>query len=259
VLGPAPQFTSAIGDEHGFTLIELLVAMATGLVVAMALFAILSVSTRQETRVTDITQANQLGRNAMTKVVDELHSACLAPGFTPILSGSSSTELAFINAYSEEAVISSAYVHRIKWNEKAETLTDYIYPSNGGNWPKFTFQEAATPPGGVLIANNVKQTKSGEKVIPIFQYYSYAPESTGSSTTGLSTLHTEPLVSPLTEKTAPTAASVLVSFNAAPGGKKTEQISAQEATLRSVDFSSQVTLSFSVPKSETPTIDSPCQ
>ncbi len=248
-----------IDDERGFTLIETLVAMATGLVVCLALFAILTVSTHQETRLTDVTHATQLGRTAMTKIIDQLHSACLAPGFAPILESSGNSKLLFINAYSEEAVISKAYVQRIEWNEKAETLTDYTYPSNGGSWPKFTFSETPTPASGALIASNVKESESGGKKIPIFQYYSYAPESSSSATTGLGTLNTEPLAQPLTEKTAPKAASVLVSFSESPGGKKTEQISKEEEAHRSASFSSQVTLSFSVPKSETPLIDSPCQ
>jgi type II secretory pathway pseudopilin PulG len=261
--GSATSF-SPLGDQRGFTLVELLVATATGLVVCLALFAILSVSTRQETRLTDVSQANQLGRIAMTRIIDELHSACLAPGFAPVLFGSGSSELVFINAYSEEAIISKAYEHRIVWNEKAETLTDYIYPSNGGNWPSFEFSKVATPAGGVLFANSITRSKSGEKTIPIFRYYNYAPESSSSSTSALGTLSPEPLKVPLKEekleeKVAPTVASVLVSFNAAPSGKKTEQISKEEEAHRRIELSGQVTFSFSVPKSETPLIDSPCQ
>jgi type II secretory pathway pseudopilin PulG len=255
---------SPLADQRGFTLIELLVATATGLVVCLALFAILSASTRQETRLTDVSQANQLGRLAMTRIVDELHSACLAPGFAPVLYGSGEKELVFINAYSEEAVIAKAYKHRIVWNEKAETLTDYIYPSNGGNWPNFKFAEAATPAGGVLFASSVTQAKSGEKAVPIFRYYNYAPESSSSATSALGTLSVEPLPTPvekekLEEKVAPTVASVLVSFRAGPSEKKTEQISKEEEARRRIELSNQVTLSFSVPKSETPLIDSPCQ
>ena len=56
--------------EHGFTLIELLVAMISALVVVGGLLAILEFSLRQETRISDRTQANRIGRIALTKIVD---------------------------------------------------------------------------------------------------------------------------------------------------------------------------------------------
>ncbi len=52
--------------------------MVTGIIVTGALFAVLEVSMRQTARITDIAQANQLGRTTMTHMVDELHSACIA-------------------------------------------------------------------------------------------------------------------------------------------------------------------------------------
>jgi hypothetical protein len=253
-----PDSLSAIASgEHGYSLVEMLVAIVTGLVVSLALFAILDFSTRQSQRITDVAQATQLGRTAMTKIVDELHSACLAPGFTPIQEGSGPSELRFINTYGEEAVLSKAYKHKIVWNEKAETLTDYVYASNGGSDPNFTFSEAATPAGGVLLATHVKQSKSGEKSIPIFQYYGYVVKASESGAAGVSTLSTEPLATPLNEKAAPTAASVLISFNAAPV-ENTAALGKSGAAGININLSSQVTLAFSAPISDSESVDSPC-
>jgi Tfp pilus assembly protein PilW len=244
-------------DERGYSLVEMLVAIVTGLVVTMALFAVLTVSTRQSARITNVTQATQLGRLAMTKIVDELHSACLAPGFTPILEESDATHLRFINSYSEEAVISKAYKHKIEWVKEGAketgTLTDFSYPSNGGNWPNFTFAVAASPAGGVLIASGVKQSKA----TPIFQYYNYALESSEGAEAGVSTLNTAPLATPLTKETAPTAASVLITFNTAPTENTKPLGASGERT--NVDLSSQVTLAFTAPVSNGEGVDSPCQ
>ncbi len=69
----------------------------------------------------------------------------------------------------------------------------------------------------MLIASHVTPMESEGKKLPIFQYYSYNLESNESASTGLNSLNTKPILSTSTEKltkaTAPTAASVLISFN----------------------------------------------
>lgn len=250
-------------DERGFTLIELLVAMSMGLVISLALFSILQFSTRQTARVTDITQANQLGRGAMTRIVDELHSACISPSFTPILENSGEkaksgvSDLWFITAYSKEAVIPHAEKHDIQWNEKTEKLIDYTYKSTNENWPNFTYSETASPVGGVLLASGIKKSEPGGKTVPIFQFYSYTTTSHSGTEAGLSTLSTEPLAEPLTSSTAPTAASVLIRFKAGPTENTTSL--GRLGSNTSVELSNQITLSFSVPKSEAAAAAAPCQ
>ena len=59
--------------------------MVTGIIVTGALFAILEVSTRQSSRLSNVAQATQVSRNAMTKIVDQLRSACLSTNFTPVI------------------------------------------------------------------------------------------------------------------------------------------------------------------------------
>jgi Tfp pilus assembly protein PilW len=257
-----------LSDESGFTLIELLVAIVSGMVVILALVAVLAIATRDETHLTNVAQATQLGRLAMTKVVDELHSACIAPGFTPIQANSTGAELRFVNSYGKEAVISKTEVneHRIVWNEKTETLTNFTYPaSKEETWPKFKYSETANPTNGVLIASHVTQMESEGKKLPIFQYYSYDLESNESTTTGVNMLNTAPLKTPLEKEGsegAATAAAVLISFNTGSAATTTSLTNTLGKTL-SKDVSdgqqTQVTLSFSVPISEAEKVDTPCQ
>jgi hypothetical protein len=249
-----------LSDERGYSLIELLVAMVSGITVCFALFAILDITSHQTSRLTNYTQANQQGRLAMTKIVDALHSACVTSGFTPIWVGSGANELKFVNAYSEEAVIPKSQFaeQRIVWNKETETLTDYTYPAiKEISWPNFEYSSTASPSTGVLLARNVVESETGGKKVPIFQYYGYTAGSTESATTGLSTLSTTPLEVPLTEKTAPTAASVLVSFSAGPNDG-TVAIGAFGKGVR-VGLQTQVTLSFTVPISNEKDVDAPCQ
>ncbi|HXA54110.1 MAG TPA: hypothetical protein VNV37_04465 [Solirubrobacteraceae bacterium] len=244
--------------ERGSTLIELLVTLITGTIIMLALVAVLLFATRQETHLTDLAQATQNGRLAMTKLDDELHSACLAPSFTPIRQGSGSTELRFINAPGEQAAISKTEVneHRIVWSEKAETLTDEIYPAaKEEKWPVFTY--ASTPSQKILLASHITKTSS---TLPIFQYYGYASNASESATSGVSTLSTEPLISKaetLSEKKADEAASVLVSFSASSNASTTSLGGLGKDV--SEPLQSQVTFSFSVPAAEAEKVDAPCQ
>jgi type II secretory pathway pseudopilin PulG len=261
-LGTRPR----LRDEGGFTLIELLVAMIVGMMVMLALVAVLAFATRQETHLTNVAQATQLGRIAMTKVVDELHSACLAPGFAPIQENSGPSELRFVDAYSEKATLSKSEVneHRVVWNEKEGTLVDETYPAvKEETWPSFEY--ASKPSSKTLIANNVSQLEYESQKLPIFQYFSYNLESNESTSSGLNSLNTTPILSgseKLTEKTAATAASVLISFNVGSSASATSLSNTLgKTTAKDVGDGqqSQVTLSFSVPASEAESVDTPCQ
>jgi Tfp pilus assembly protein PilW len=247
-------------DQRGFTLMEALVAIAAGSIVCIALVTMLLFVTNQQARLSSVVQANQLSRTAMTKIVDELHSACLAPEFTPILEKSNNEELRFVNAYSQAAVISEskseAYEQRIKWNEATGKLIDYTYPSNGGSWPKFTFSGTATPSGGTILANNVTLNKAGGKTVPMFQYYAYTTTSSGTNESALSMLQTKALTVPLSKTAAGEAAAVLINFKTAVGVKGKEE---ERPGGRAVELSDLVTLAFSAPRSASSISDGPCQ
>ena len=243
--------SSVVFDEHGFTLIELVVALAAGMVVLLALFSILDISLRHTTALQDRVQANQTGRIAMTKIVDELHSACISPSFTPVQKESTPTELRFISAPGSIAVLEKAYEHRIVFTESGKngTLKDKIYQSNGGSWPKFSFP--GSPTSEVLLASNISQTTG----IPIFSYYKYASASESTESLPLNTIEEKSSLvaekGKLSETAAAETAAVNVSFHTETVDKNTLN--------RGVDLSAQVTFSFSVPNSETPIHDAPCQ
>ncbi|MFZ1155372.1 MAG: prepilin-type N-terminal cleavage/methylation domain-containing protein [Solirubrobacteraceae bacterium] len=249
---PIPSLS--LHDELGFTLIELVVALAAGVVVLLALFSILDISLRHTTAIQDRVQANQLGRVAMTKVVDELHSSCLSPGFTPVQSESTPSEMRFVSSYGSTAVLATAYEHRIVFtaNGKNGKLVDKTYKSNSGSWPEFKFP--TTPTSEVTLVNGVSESESGGKAIPIFEYYKYA---SASESTGALPLNTIEELKSLAEKgkltttTAHETASVKMNFHTEANDRNTLN--------RGVDLSAQVTFSFSVPNSETPIHDAPCQ
>jgi Tfp pilus assembly protein PilW len=253
---------SAWRDARGFTLMETLIAMLTGFVVTGALFAILQVSTTQSSRISDVAQATQFGRTAMTHIVDETHSACLSSGFTPVQAESTATKLIFVNGYGEKAEVPSVGTtatgvrkDEILWSESAQTLTDATYLSTGttSKEEKEVYTWPAKPNYEVRIGEHI--TKSG--TTPIFQYYAYSTKPSTSPTAPSSTLEETTLVGAkeakgLSSTEAPEVASVLISFKAAPRDGKTE-------LGRAVSLSTQATFAFEAPNSETPISAAPCE
>jgi Tfp pilus assembly protein PilW len=221
---PTPLTPSA---EQGLTLIELLVAMTLSIIVIGALLAILDISLRQETRISDQVQSNRTGRMVLSRVIDELHSSCTgfgttaiqAPSTTPIapLTSSNSVNLWFLSAYgnasSGNAVLTGVTQHDINWSltetnksgQTLGTLTDYSFASTGGSAPNWTFP--------ALNVSNAKATVLAKNVLPptsgsIFQYHTY------NTSGGLVMLTAKEL--PLTTTTAANVAKVTVGFIQAP-------------------------------------------
>ncbi len=262
---------SAARDQRGFTLIEVLVALITGLIVTFALFSVLEFSMNQTTRLSDITQANQLGRTTMTHIVDELHSACLSANFTPIQESSTESKLVFVTGYSAEAEVPSVpgekggvHEEEIEYSSAEGKLWDKSYPGTGTNGEgKYTFSKTPTK---TLIGENISQSveASGKKeAIPIFKYFAYAKKASSGTTEAASTLEeTKPLTKG-GEKIGPeanNAASVLISFNTATRDKNVLLGgNAKVSSDRSADLSSQVTFAFSAPSSEATIEAGPCE
>lgn len=266
-----PTSSLAPNAEQGFTLIELLVAMLTAIVVAGALFAILEVTLRQETRINDRVQADQIGRTAMNNIINELHSSCTgfeakaiqAPSETPTspLASSGAVNLWFVSAYgnsnSGEALIEKVTEHDINWTstgtsntgEPLGTLTDYGFASEKGNAKEgWTFPTLKTSKATAkVLAKNVIPAKVSS-VSTVFQYYKY--ENKTSSTTNGTLVALASSEVP-TAATAGTVAKVAVGFTQAPTSNDTR-------LDRTVSFSDSVNLRFD-PTETGSEENTPCQ
>jgi hypothetical protein len=263
-------------SEQGFTLMETLVAMVTGVIVTGALLAILEFSLREQTSITDRAQADQIGRTAMSNIVDELHSACT--GATPIqgpssepkspLAKSNGVNLWFTSAYgvlhNGEPLIEKVLLHDINWTAAAEssstgeqvgTLTDYRFESVSGSASTgWTFKPLSTTEATSTrtVATNVIKPKSGA----IFQYYKYETNSASSTYGQFIELGSSEL--PLSEATAKNIAKVTISFTQAPEGKYTQagHVTSDTRGDRVVNFSDSVVLRLDPTTTESV---SPCE
>jgi prepilin-type N-terminal cleavage/methylation domain-containing protein len=176
--------------EHGFSMIELLVAMAAAAVVIAALVTILQVTYGQETRTTDHTQANQIGRTAMSKVIEELHSSCT--GIAPIRQGAAVPEyglgttgplnLWFISVYgsptSGAASLEGATEHDINWTktgtsntgEMLGTLTDYEFAGSGNIPAEWSFSTSKANMKKKILAKNVIPSNGASTIFRLYHY-----------------------------------------------------------------------------------------
>ncbi|MGA2452207.1 MAG: prepilin-type N-terminal cleavage/methylation domain-containing protein [Solirubrobacteraceae bacterium] len=248
-------------DQRGFTLIELLVAMIAGVIVLGALVVILQVTINQTSRINETAQVNQTGRTTMTKIVDELQSACLGRGFAPVQESSTPNTLRFAAAFSSAADIkaSEAAEHQIVWSKAGETLTEYKYAGTSGENTGIAFSTTKESTTGTRIGEKIAQANS---TTPIFRYYKYRETPTSSSETPESALVEIPLATETTtlgSAAAKEVAAVIVTFKA--GVLHQELLASETKARESVpsELSDQVTFAFAAPTSESKITDGPCE
>jgi hypothetical protein len=155
-----------IQDESGTTLVELLVATTAGVVVMFAITAMVIVSLRATDRVNTHVDATQRGRIVLNRVIEELHSACIAPEIAPVRKASNGTSLEFIHQ-TGSAVALTPILSKVSLT--GGTVSQSNYASTGGLAPNWTF--AGTPSSTEQIMTNVSPTSPSTS---IFSYYSYS-------------------------------------------------------------------------------------
>ena len=170
--------------EEGFTLVELLVTMTAGLVVLGAVVTVISVTLQQTTYTFTRVDATERARTMLAHLGDEMHSACLVNGVTPIQGGaqgsqvSDANNLVFVSQYGTSAN-PTPVEHQITYNATAGTLTEYTYPVTGGTDPTtWTFSSTPTNASGRLLLNHVSRiqtTGTNPTLLPVFQYFAYEP------------------------------------------------------------------------------------
>lgn len=185
-----------VSDESGMTLVELLVATAAGVIVMFGVVTAVVVSMHATGRVTGHVDANQRARITMTKIINQLHSACVAPQISPIQEESSGTSITFLHqtgsAVSPTPVKSTIAL-------AGTTLSQLDYAATGGTAPEWQF--STTPTSTVLMTGVSPLSPS----VPLFRYFAY-DEGEVSDT---------PLSTPLGGDAA-TVVQVNVAFKTAP-------------------------------------------
>ena len=236
---------SALRRQDGFTLIELLVVMLTSAIIMLALFAILDFTLVQTSRTFTRVDATQRSRTQLEALENELHSACVSSGSTPLQPGSSGSALNFISYFGDAASPTPLW-HSVVFS--GGTLTDSQYNVTGAspNWQQGTLQKT------VPLLAHAAQVGSA----PMFQYFAYqqAPNGSGgyytdgggnpymllldgtSSVPGTSIIPAaSPLATPLSTAGAQQAAEVLINLSVGPGGGSGERTSFADGAVSAAD------------------------
>jgi hypothetical protein len=160
-----------LGAEDGTSMVEVMVGLAMGMVVLAGLAMLLIVTMRGNARISARSEASDNARVAMTRIIEELHSACVQPATAPVLSGSKGTELIFNRGTAVSAV---------NGNQPAiETKIWYVETGGEG----VLKEKSGTSPERILLSD-VSPPKEGT----IFEYEN--PTSPFATPTGALTLGT---------------------------------------------------------------------
>ena len=198
---------TVIRDERGFTLVEMLVGMMTSLIVLGAILMLVQVAVKNQSQTAERVAADQRGRPAMTKILDRLHAACVAPLMTPVREGSDDDTLILLSKAGSAAVVTpNRYVIGIS----GTGLSESVYAPTGGEAPEWTF--ASTPKSTTQIVDGVGPAAVGEppETVPIFRYYAYEDADKDG------VIETVPLKTPLNKTDASRTVRVDVAFTINP-------------------------------------------
>jgi Tfp pilus assembly protein PilW len=196
----------AARNQDGFSLPELLVTMMSGIVIFTAIVMMTTTALRNQDRISRRVDASSRVRPVLTRMVQELHSACVAQHVAPIIANgtatgqnaSTGTQLSFITK-SGSSVTPIPEQHVITL--AGGTLTESVYspPLSGSQPGPWTFP--ATAASTTQLLTNVSAPATG-----MFQYYDFVNGA----------LDTTPSTVPLSAADAARTAIVKITLTSSP-------------------------------------------
>lgn len=232
------RISRRLADERGATMVEVLVSTATGVVVLAGLTMVIVVTMHGNARVSARIDASQQGRLAMTKVMQQLHSACVAPKIAPIQATSSGTLLKFIHASPGEGNAVAPLPTMTEISLSAGVLTQTDRAAVGGTAPNWTYSATTSS----------KQLLSGvAPVAPSSSIFSYYAGNNGSTTPTAQT-------TPLSAASALETVQVQIAFTVTPAQATPTKDPGAAATIRD-----GATLRLTPPSFNEAAVSLPCQ
>jgi hypothetical protein len=203
---------SRLRDQSGFTVTELLVSMISFTVVFGAITTIVIASIHNQDRISDRVAANQRARPTMTRIIDHLHSACVAGRIAPIQAGSTGTQMTFLSKSGSSV---TPLPDRRTLTLSGSSLTEIAFPAVGGQPPAWTFSPTPSQPLRTLM------TRVSAPGGVMFRYYRYVNGQLSST----------PLPTPLSATNAAATAYVTVNVTVDQEGQSSSADSKTPITL----------------------------
>lgn len=193
-------------DESGVSLAEMLMGMFVFVIVFGAILTMVEGAMRQNEQVTKRVYTNQKGRPVLTRIVDSLHSSCVAPGIAPVLTGSTSNQIQFVSKVGSS--VSPTPDKRVI-TLTGSTLTETVYPAVSGAPPVWTYSGTPLSPGTRTLLRGASAGSVGNPAVsvPTFRYYKYISGQVSST----------PLAVPLSADDAAKTVLVEIAFAVSPG------------------------------------------
>jgi Tfp pilus assembly protein PilW len=156
-----------LSGERGTTLVELMVGLMAGMVILTALTTVLVVTLHGSARVGARVEATQRARVTLTRIMEDLHSACVAPQISPIQESSNGTSLSFLHAPSSESSAVAPRPTKSTITLAGGTLTQTDSPGVSGASPNWSYG----PPTTRTLLTKVRPIAPSSS---IFTYYKYS-------------------------------------------------------------------------------------
>jgi hypothetical protein len=228
-----------LADESGVTLMEMLVGMIVGIVVLGGIVTMMTTTSRSSGRITERVVVNQQARPMMQRIMDALHSTCVAPAIAPIRPGSTGSDLWFIHKTGSE-VSPDPELRRVTLSGDDLTMRTYELITGAPNW---LYNDAPSSTFRLLTGVESASLGSPPSMVPAFRYRAYEN----------GVIDTDPLPVPLSSSDAARTVMVDVAFAVRPSQSQTSDEDAAPVVL-----SSSALLRFSPSNEDTSKAGLPC-